>query len=96
MLYYGWPYYAWSAGYDTQYRERMVASMFSASSPERLSKLISENNIRYIIVDRDARENDSYLVREDVISATYEAVYTEGENEWKFTIYDTTKRVGKE
>lgn len=96
MLYYGWPYYAWSAGYDTSYREKMVARMFTASSPERLDQMITENGIRFIIVDRDARENDSYYVREDVISATYEPVYTDGDGDWLLTIYDTTKKINVE
>lgn len=92
MLYYGWPYYAWSAGYDTGYREQMVARMYSARTPETLDSYVRGENIRFIIVDRDARENTSYQVREDVIAAAYEAVYTEGEDDWKFTIYDTKKR----
>lgn len=95
MLYYGWPYYAWSAGYDTEYRDRMVGKMFSAYDSERLDQMIHENKIRFIIVDRDARENDSYYVREDVIAATYAAVYTDGEDDWKLTVYDTTQRINK-
>lgn len=93
MLFYGWPYYAWSAGYDTQERELAVSRMYNARTSTRLAELVEENNIRFIIVDRDTRENTSYTVREDVISATYEAVYTEGDGDWKFTIYDTTKRI---
>lgn len=95
MLYYGWPYYAWSAGYDTSHREQQVARMFQARSVEALDTLIKENEIRYIIVDNDARTNTEYYVREDVISAAYEAVYTEGEGDWKLTIYDTTKALAQ-
>ena len=93
MLFYGWPYYAWSAGYDTGEREKIVAQMYSARSPERLDELIQKNKIRYIIVDIDNRESGDYFLREDVIDATYEAVYTEGEDQWKFTVYDTTKKL---
>lgn len=89
MLYYGWPYYAWSAGYDTGYRETQVKLMYEASSSAELDKLIKENDIDFIIVDQAARSNDGYVVREDIISSTYECVYTEGDGEWKFSIYDT-------
>ncbi len=91
MLYYGWPYYAWSAGYDTYYREAQVKLMYEASSSEELIYLITENNIRFIIVDNEVRTNEGYTVNEDVIASTYEAVYTEGDGEWAFTIYDTEK-----
>ena len=50
MLYYGWPYYAWSAGYDTYTRDSEVKRMYEASSVEELDQLIEESNIRYIIV----------------------------------------------
>lgn len=91
MLYYGWPYYAWSAGYDTEYREKMVRRMYMANTPEELDTLIKQNKIRFIIVDQDARENTSYYVHEEVIAATYEAVYSEGEDIYRFTVYDTQK-----
>lgn len=89
MLYYGWPYYAWSAGYDTDFREEQVKLMYEACSSEELERLVKENDISYIIVDQAARENENYVVREDVISATYPCVYTQGEDYRKFSIYAT-------
>jgi hypothetical protein len=94
MLFYGWPYYSWSAGYDTSTRELKVKEMFEADSPELLMNLIKENNIRFIIVDRDCRYNESYVVNEDNIQATYQAVYEQGDGDWKLTIYDTERLVG--
>ena len=91
MLYYGHSYYAQSAGYDTDVREKKVRDMFGASSIPELQALVKENNIRYIIVDNDARTSTAFSVREDIISAAYQAVYTEGEGDWQLTIYDTTK-----
>lgn len=91
MLYYGWPYYAWSAGYDTSYREEQVKLMYEASSSAELISLIEENDISFIIVDYETRTNEGYSVNEEVIADTYEAVYQEGEGEWMFTIYDTAK-----
>lgn len=93
MLYCGWPYYAWSAGYDTASREEQIRLMYEADSPEELSALVQQNNIRYIIVDREVRTNIAYTVREDIISKTYSSVYSEGDGDWRFTIYDTQKPV---
>ncbi|MBO7336924.1 MAG: hypothetical protein J6U42_08320, partial [Lachnospiraceae bacterium] len=89
MLYYGWPYYAWSAGYDTNYRGQQVALMYEASSPVELSYLVAKNKIDYIIVDNDVRTNSEYNVREDVIEETFKEVYSQGEGNWEFRIFDT-------
>lgn len=93
MLYYGWPYYAWSAGYDTWGREEIVKQMYEAADSATLEALITENNIRYIVVDREVRTSTAYAVREDVIATTYQAVYIEGDGDWVFTIYDTDKQL---
>ena len=92
MLYYGWPYYAWSAGYDTYYRDIQVKRMYEAASPEELDYLIQENNIRYIIVDHDCRTSSEYDVREDIIEATYETVFEHDYDDWMVRIFDTTKK----
>ena len=89
MLYYGWPYYAWSAGYDMDARETQVKLMYEAGDSRTLKKLCENNNIRYIIVDEEARESEDYKVNEKVISSTYGLVYTEGSGKTKINIYDT-------
>ena len=89
MLYNGWPYFAWSAGYDTVARDEQVIAMYSATSSEELVRLVNENDIRYIVVDYECRASENYTVREDVISSTFGIGYTEGEGDGMFTIYDT-------
>jgi hypothetical protein len=89
MLYYGWPYYAWSAGYDTDYRDKKVKEMYEAQSPWELIELMSENNIRYIVVDSDARSSKDYNVHEAIIAVTYQKVFEYGST----VIYDTTKPI---
>ncbi len=91
MLYEGWPYFPWSAGYDTNYRTDQVKLMYEAQTPQELKSLADKNKIRYIIVDRDNRTSDSYWVNEENIKAAYQCVYTEGEGEEKTSIYDTKK-----
>ena len=93
MLYNGWPYYAWSAGYDTDYRAAQVKLMYEAASVGELDSLIEANDIRYIIVDYDARSSADYVVREDIIAKAYEPVYQEGEGAYQLTVYDTQKEL---
>lgn len=89
MIYNGWQYFAWSAGYDTGYRDEQTIAMYSASTPEELIRLVNENDIRYIVVDSECRSSENYTVQEDVISNTFGIGYTEGEGDSLFTIYDT-------
>lgn len=91
MLYEGWTYFPWSAGYNTEYRIGQVKKMYSASSPEELKQLVKLNNIRYIVVDYSIRNNEEVVLNESNIINTYECVYQEGEGEWQLSIYDTAK-----
>ncbi len=85
MLYYGWPYYAWSAGYDTYSREEKTARMFAAADEEELKRMITEEGIRFIMTDDGLRYGDHYELNEDVIAAAYPVVYQSGD----VKIYDT-------
>lgn len=93
MLFEGWPYFPWSAGYDTDYRTAQVKLMYEAKTPEELSELVKENNIRYIIVDNDNRSSEDYVINEANINSTFECIYTIGEDEWKTSIFDTQKLI---
>jgi hypothetical protein len=93
MLYEGWPYYPWSAGYNTDYRTQQVKQMYEAATPERLKTLVEKNNIRFIIVDQDSRSSEDYALNETNISHTYQCVYSIGEGDFRTDIYDTSKPV---
>ena len=93
MLYQGWQYFAWSAGYDTEYRDVMVKLMYEAKTPDQLDYYVKQNNIRYIIVDYDNRVSGNYSLNENNIKATYECVYKKGEGHGEIAIYDTLKPI---
>lgn len=96
MLYEGWPYFPWSAGYDTDKRERQVAAMYEAKTPEELERLVKANHIRFIVVDYENRSSDYYTVNEENIKNSFECVYTEGDGEYKLSIYDTDKPISRQ
>ena len=89
MLYQGHQYYAWSAGYDTLYRDIMVARMYEADTPKKLDQLVKDNNIRFIVVDYSNRNSTRYQLNEDNIRASYKCVYETGKEEWDISIFDT-------
>ena len=89
MLFQGWPYYAWSAGYDTNTRDGQVKLMYEADTSLELMKLTKKNNIRFIIVDCDNRDSEDYNLNEENIKNTYTCVYQDGEGKLATFVYDT-------
>ncbi len=89
MLYQGWTYYAWSAGYNTAARDVQVKLMYEADNPEKLKSLTEKNNIRFIIVDCDNRNSKDYVLNEENIRNTFTCVYQDGDDEWTTSVYDT-------
>jgi flavorubredoxin len=63
--------------------------MYEAETPEQLKELIKANYIRFIVVDHTNRDSQDYVVNEANIQNTYKCVYSEGQGEWKLSIYDT-------
>lgn len=65
MLFYGWPYFSSSAGYDEKARLELVMKMYATNSVRELLQLVHDNNIRYIVISDEVREN--YEVNETLI-----------------------------
>lgn len=75
MMYYGWPYYAWSAGYDTDSRLAKVQIMYGTWDPDELRQTVKQESIAYIIYE-DGMTIDGIAPHEDTIRAIYPLVYT--------------------
>src|SRR5204862_867870 len=48
---YGWPYYAWSAGYNAGKYDRLYAELFESKDPWKVFRLLKENGIKYVVYD---------------------------------------------
>lgn len=86
MLYCGWPYYAWSAGYDTYYRAGQAVLMYTTDDPEVLKATVKKEKITYILFEEDM-EFEQQECREDIIRETYPLVYTSEDG--RIRIYET-------
>jgi len=80
-IYYGWPYYAWSAGHATQSRELRFRAVYAAEDSAGLRQLAQAEGIAYIVVDRENRHGREYPVNEAVIAATFPLVFSHPERE---------------
>ncbi len=59
-MYYGWPYYAWSAGHDTNKRDTIYLWLISGCGGDikEFKRYCKERGIRYLIADPEFEEGD--------------------------------------
>ncbi len=67
MLYNGWPYYAWSAGYDTYTRGEIQREIYTTKRAEKVLKLCWQEGITYIVYE-NGMELDGESTREESIA----------------------------
>jgi DNA-binding beta-propeller fold protein YncE len=70
-VFYGWPYYSWSAGYDAGNRDRLYKDMFENKDPRKVFRLLKENHISYVAVDNAVRHNEFIKHPNEQIYTTY-------------------------
>lgn len=87
MMYCGWPYYAWSAGYDTNYRAAVAVDIYTASDGETVKTLVEQEGITYIVYEENMTFEEQSC-REDVIAEVYPLVYTSDDE--RIRIYEVT------
>lgn len=51
-IYYGWPYFAWSAGYATETRYAIMLALFQERNVANLCRGLEKNKIDYIAIER--------------------------------------------
>lgn len=54
-VFYGWPYYAWGAGYDARKRDQVYVDLFRNRDPWKVYRLLKENGITYVAFDNAVR-----------------------------------------
>lgn len=77
-IFYGWAYFGWSMGYATGERDKVLKRLFSERNPAELTRLLRENNIRYIAIDDGLRNGHlKPTLNESVFEANFEKVFTD-------------------
>lgn len=73
-MYCGWPYYAWSAGYDTDYRFEMAKYIYTIANEAELIRALGRESINYVLYE-DGMYYDDVAAREDVIADALSLVF---------------------
>jgi DNA-binding beta-propeller fold protein YncE len=70
-VFYGWPYYAWSAGYDASKRDKVYTELFENRDPWKVYHLLKENGIKYVAYDNAIRQAQFIKRPNQELYATY-------------------------
>ena len=71
-VFYGWPYYAWSAGYDASKRDKVYVDLFENRDPEKVYRLLRRiSGIKYVGFDGAVRHADFIKRPNEQLYATY-------------------------
>jgi hypothetical protein len=84
-IYMGWPYFAWSAGYDTNERGNKMTEFYSSRNKEFQCRFLEEEAIDYFSTEDSSRDRDFPNIDIDYFRENFDSVY---ENSG-FSIYDT-------
>jgi DNA-binding beta-propeller fold protein YncE len=68
---YGWPYYAWSAGYNASKYDRLYIELFEGKDPWKVYHLLKENGISYVAYDNAVRQGQFVKRPNEQLYATY-------------------------
>ena len=68
---YGWPYYAWSAGYNASKYDRLYTELFENKDPWKVYHLLKENGISYVAYDNAVRQGQFIKRPNQQLYATY-------------------------
>ena len=70
-VFYGWPYYGWSAGYNAGNRDRVYTELFESRDPWKVFRLLKENGIKYVAYDNAIRQAQFIKRPNQELYATY-------------------------
>jgi len=70
-VFYGWPYFAWSAGYNASNRDRVYTELFESKDPWKVYHLLKENGIEYVAYDNAVRQAQFIKRPNQELYATY-------------------------
>ena len=91
-VFYGWPYYAWSAGYNASNRDRVYTELFENKDPWKVYHLLKENGISYVAYDNAVRQAQFIKRPNQELYATYFPKVHEASNYNGLIIYKVPEK----
>lgn len=86
-IFLGWPYFSWSAGYDTDKRGKLFHQIYTENDRETFCSLLKDNNIEYFTVEETIDNPDLPTINVGFFLDNFESAYSEQKN--NFYIFET-------
>jgi hypothetical protein len=84
-IYLGWPYFPWSAGYDTDKRHQSMKNILGATNKNQLCQLLGRENIDYVEIQNPSRL-EAVAVNYPLFEKNFVSIFFDQKEEIK--IYD--------
>lgn len=81
-IFLGWPYFAWSVGYDTNRRDRLMKKILDPTDLKTLCNLLSQNRIEYLVIE-DLENNRDFEINFSFFEENFKKIYTNQKNKLK-------------
>ncbi len=79
-IYMGWPYYGWSAGYDTNARSMIINQLYGGTDIKAVKSLLAANKIDYVMIEPAVRANKDYVLNEKLFEENFKKVFADETN----------------
>ncbi len=84
-IFLGWPYFSWSAGYDTDSRFKIMSNLLSEDNKENLCKSLLKEKIDYVEIQKPSRI-EGVSVNYEAYERNMDKIFFDPEE--RITIYD--------
>lgn len=81
-IFLGWPYFSWSAGYDTDKRGKLFHQIYSVSEKPVFCTLLKDNNLDYFTVEETINDPNLPFIDVDFYLKNFESAYRDDINNY--------------
>lgn len=82
-IFLGWPYFAWSAGYDTDKRGIVMKSIYENNNKKQICQLLFNNKIDYFTVEDTRDDNNLPKIEFYFFQNNFNPIYSNYKNNFK-------------
>jgi hypothetical protein len=85
-IFLGWPYFAWSAGYGTEQRNKIMKNIYESQNKEEICQLLINNKIDYFTIENTKGDENLPQINLEFFQMNFQSVYKTYHND--FQIYE--------
>lgn len=93
-IFLGWPYFAWSQGYDTDKRYKLMSELLGSENKVDLCKKLNSNKIDYIEINGDSLNDPNLPKVSNIFDKEFNPIYKNSQNNYKiYSVLENCKRI---